>query len=108
MAGETKNEPLEDEAFVCGAGAEFDVGAGDEFEAAGEIGTIAVTAGLRDECVSGEGSDAEAGPEDLPHCALIADLLLVEHEHLPEGFCEGEDVTDGGVLSALAGVQEAV
>src|SRR6185437_238042 len=94
---EMKYKTLEDEALVRWRGTELRIGAGDEFQAAREIGAVAVAAGLGDECVGGEGGDAEAGPEHLPHRALITDLLFVEHEHLAERFGEREDVADGEI-----------
>src|SRR5215472_8721814 len=107
-AGQTKDEALEDETFVGGAGTELGVSAGDQLEATRKVAAVAVAAGLRDEGVGGEGGDAEAGPERLPDGALVANLFFVEYKHLAEGFGEREDVTDRRIVPALAGVEQAV
>lgn len=62
FAGEVEDEALEDQEFVGGAAAEFEVGAGDEADGAGELAAGFVAAGLLDEVFGGEGGHAEALP----------------------------------------------
>ena len=62
FGGEVEDEALEDEEFVGGAGAEFEVGARYEADGSGELAAGFVAAGLLDEVFGGEGGHAEALP----------------------------------------------
>ena len=62
FGGEVEDESFEDEEFVGGAGAEFEVGAGYQADGAGEVAAGFVAAGLLDEVFGGEGRHAEALP----------------------------------------------
>ena len=108
FGGEGEDEALEDEALVGRGGAEFEVGAGDEAEGAGEVAAGFVAAGLADEVFGGEGRHAEALPEDGPDGAGVADVFFEDDEHLAEGAGEHVEVADGGVFAAVGGVEEAV
>ena len=76
LGGEGKDEAFEDEEFVGGGAAEFEVGAGDQAEGAGEFAAGFVAAGLADEVFGGERRHAEALPEDGPDGAGVAHVLL--------------------------------
>ena len=108
FGGEVEDEAFEDEEFVGGAGAEFEVGAGYEAEGAGEVAAGFVAAGLLDEVFGGEGWHAEALPEDGPDGAGVAHVFLGDDEHLAEGAGEHVEVADGRVFAAVGGVEEAV
>ena len=108
FGGEVEDEAFEDEEFVGGGAAEFEVGSGYEAEGSGEFAAGFVAAGLADEVFGGEGGHAEALPEDLPDGAGVADVLLGDDEHLAEGAGEHVEVADGGVFAAVGGVEEAV
>ena len=62
FGGEVEDEALEDEEFVGGGAAEFEVGAGYEADGAAEFAAGFVAAGLLDEVFGGEGWHAEALP----------------------------------------------
>ncbi len=62
FGGEVEDEALEDQQFVGGAAAEFEVGAGYQADGAGEFAAGFVAAGLLDEVFGGEGGHAEALP----------------------------------------------
>ena len=108
FGGEVEDEALEDEEFVGGGAAEFEVGAGYEADGAGEFAAGFVAAGLFDEVFGGEGRHAEALPEDLPDGAGVADVFLGDDEHLAEGAGEHVEMADGGVFATVGGVEEAV
>src|ERR1035437_2275151 len=101
FGSEGEDEAFEDEEFVGGGAAEFEVGASDEAEGAGEFAAGFVAAGLADEVFGGEGRHAEALPENGPDGAGVAHILLEDDEHLAEGAGEHVEVSDGGIFSAV-------
>ena len=108
LGGEIEDETLEDEEFVGGGTAEFEVGAGYEADGASEFAAGFVAAGLFDEVFGGEGRHAEALPEDLPDGAGVAHVFFGDDEHLAEGAGEHVEMADGGVFAAVGGVEETV
>src|SRR6185437_12760874 len=103
LGGEIVDKTLEDQALVGRGGAQLEVGAGDEAEVAREVAAVLVAAGLANEVIGREGRNAESLPKGLPDGALVADVLLKDHEHLAEGAGQHVEVTDGRVLACVAG-----
>ena len=108
FGGEVEDEALEDEEFVGGGAAEFEVGAGYEADCAGKFAAGFVATGLLDEVFCRERWHAEALPENLPDSARVAYVFLRDNEHLAESAGEHVEVADGGVFGAVGGVEEAV
>src|SRR6185369_3774253 len=62
-----------------------------------------VTPRLFDDVFSGKWWNAETLPQHLPQRARVADVVLADDQHLPEGLGEHVEMTDRGLVSVAGG-----